>query len=176
MLRPYAIGDYHPMKTIVIGLGNPILGDDGVGWKVMKQLTPHFSRIMPHIEADCLSLGGLSLMERLIGYERTILIDAIQTGQHPVGTVTRYRLEELPDHTAGHLGSAHDMSLQTALKLGHSIGARLPDEVKVVGIEAERVYDFSEELTPPVAAAVPKAVQLVLELLQRQEEQSHDLP
>jgi hydrogenase maturation protease len=147
-------------KTIIIGLGNPLLGDDSVGWRVAEQV-----RKLCAVEVDCLSVGGLSLMERLVGYDRAILIDAITTGKQPTGSVSLYKLEELPDLSAGHTGSAHDTSLQNALKLGQLMGVQLPTEVVVVGIEAQSVYEFSEVLSPPVAAAIPQAVQMVMELL-----------
>jgi hydrogenase maturation protease len=104
-------------------------------------------------------------MERLVGYDRAVLIDAITTGKQPTGSVSLYKLEDLPDLSAGHTGSAHDTSLQNALKLGQSMGVQLPTEVVVVGIEAQSVYEFSEVLSPPVAAAIPQAVQMVMELL-----------
>lgn len=155
------------MNTILLGLGNPILGDDGVGWKVIEQFRQdvdnrkHQPPWIMKPDSDCLSEGGLNLMERLIGYERAIIVDAIQTGQNPPGTVLRFSLEELPERSSGHTASAHDTNLQTALEAGRSLGAVLPQEVIIIGIEAEKVYDFSEELTPPVAAAIPKAVQMV---------------
>jgi hydrogenase maturation protease len=161
------------MKTLIIGLGNPILGDDGVGWvvaeKVRAALINPQSKILnsQSIEVDCASLGGLSLMERLTGAERVILVDAIFTGTHPVGTVSRFKLEELPDLSAGHSASAHDTSLRNALHVGRDMDILLPkdEDVTIVTIEAENVYDFSQELSPAVSAAVPFALQQVLELL-----------
>lgn len=156
------------MKTIVVGLGNPILGDDGAGWKVAEQVEQRLPKSLKtsEVAVDCVSLGGLSLMERLIGYERAIVIDAIGTGQHPIGTAYHFRLDELYDPTSGHTTAAHDVSLMTAIQIGRSLGASLPAQIEVVAIESPYVYDFSEELTPPVAAAVPQAVDLVMELLQ----------
>jgi hydrogenase maturation protease len=146
---------------LVVGLGNPILGDDGIGWRVADSVRA----IKPDVEVDCLALGGLSLMERLVGYERVIIIDSIQTRQGKLGQVYRFALDEIPDLSAGHTTAAHDTSLQTALRMGRAMGAELPDEVLVVCIEADRVYDFSEELTPQVEAAIPEATQAVLDLL-----------
>ena len=117
------------------------------------------------VDVDCVSLGGLSLMERLIGYQHAIVIDAIGTGQHPIGTAYHFRLDDLYDPTSGHTTAAHDVSLMTAIRMGRSLGAELPDRIDVVAIESPYVYDFSEELTPPVAAAVPQAVELVMQLL-----------
>ncbi len=157
----------HP-PILIIGLGNPILGDDGVGWRIAEAVQ---QTLPPHpncpVEVDCLSLGGLSLMERLIGYERVILIDAMNSGQKPVGEVSVFSLDELPDRTYGHLSAAHDTTLQNALKLGSAMGARLPEQITVVAVESPFVYNFSEELTAPVAAAVPQATQATLAILQQ---------
>lgn len=149
-------------KTLIIGLGNPILGDDGVGWAVADQVAPHTD-----IEIEKLSLGGLSLMERISGYDRVILIDAIQTGQKPFGSVSVFPLADLANPFAGHSASAHDTSLLTALDTGRKLGVPVPndDQIMVVAIEAENVYDFSEEMSPPIAAAVPVATKEVLDLL-----------
>ncbi len=152
------------MKTIIIGLGNPILSDDGVGWRVVEALTPTVHR-PPSTVVETASLGGLSLMERLEGYQRAILVDSMETGQSPVGTVSLFPLNELPNAAESHSASAHDTSLLTALETGRRMGLILPDEVTVIAIEARTVHNFSEELSPEVAAAVPAAVQAVLDLL-----------
>lgn len=151
------------MKTIVIGLGNPILGDDGVGWCVAEELRQQIKPEMK-VDVDCLSLGGISLMERLIGYERAILIDAFISEQEP-GSITVSKLSELPNYSAFHIASVHDTSLQNAIKLGKSLGAKLPDDVTVVGISAKYVYDFSEELSQPVSNSVQKATKIVINML-----------
>jgi hydrogenase maturation protease len=154
-------------KTLVIGLGNPILGDDGVGWVVAREVEARLGESEHNVEVDCLALGGLSLMERLIGYQRVILIDSLNTGQRPQGAVITFTLEDLVDLTYGHTSAAHDASLKTALDMGRKLNAILPadKDVHVVAIEAQHVYDFKEELSPLIAAAVPVAVQQVLDLL-----------
>jgi hydrogenase maturation protease len=162
------------VKKLVVGLGNPILGDDGVGWVVAEEvkkillsppsLSCNSQGEESSVDVDCLSLGGISLMERLIGYDRAILVDAFVC-EDDVGAIVVSKLDELPDLSAFHLTSVHDLSLQNAMKLGRQMGARLPDEVIVVGISARHIYDFSEELSPPVREAVPKATQIVAKLL-----------
>jgi hydrogenase maturation protease len=158
------------MKTFIIGLGNPILGDDGVGWRVAENIAK-LTANQPDVEIDCVSLGGLSLMERLTGSERTILIDAIFTGKKPVGSISQLTLNDLPDLTAGHSASVHDTSLRNALKVGRSMSIPLPkdENVIIIAIEAKNVYDFTEELSPAVAAAVPQAAKIILGLLENQE-------
>ena len=148
------------MKTLVLGLGNPLLGDDGVGWRVVEQVRDQTTAST--IEIDFHAGGGLSLMERLVGYDRVIIVDAINTGRAAQGTVSSFRLEDLPNDAAIHLTSAHETNLQTALQVGRKMGAVLPNEIFVVGVESRHVYDFSEQLSPAVANAVPGAVRLVL--------------
>ena len=155
------------MKTLVIGLGNPILGDDGVGWRVVEEIARKTSN-RNDVEVDTASLGGLSLMERLTGYERVILVDSLFSGQKPIGTVSLFPLTELPDLSSGHTTAAHDTSLRNALNVGRSMDIPLPrdEDVHIVAIETEIVYDFSETLSPPVEAAVPQAVEAVLQLIE----------
>jgi hydrogenase maturation protease len=164
------------MKTIVIGLGNPILGDDGVGWKVAEEVRKQLILVdapdpqgeeRDYVDVEFLSLGGISLMEHLIGYERAILIDAM-TSDRETGSIIVSKLSELPDFSTLHSTSVHDTSLQNAFRLGRGMGASLPEEeeVVVVGIATSHVYDFSEELTPPVAESIPLAMKIVMDLLE----------
>jgi hydrogenase maturation protease len=153
------------MKTLIVGLGNPILGDDGVGWKVAERIylqMPHD----PAVVVTCLSLGGISLMEHLIGYDRAILIDAFALDED-LGSIHVMKLTDMPNYSAFHISSAHDTSLQNAIEMGRSLGAYLPEDIMVVGIATRRIYDFSEELSPPVAEAISQAVKIVLDLLKQ---------
>jgi hydrogenase maturation protease len=159
-------------SIIVVGLGNPILGDDGVGWKVAEEVKNRLeekSTGLPQplpVAVECCSLGGLSLMEQLIGFDRAIIVDAFAVNR-PAGTIFAVGLKELPNHSSLHAASAHDTSLQNALAMGRTMGAHLPKEVTLVGVATEQQFEFSEELTPNVAAAVPQAVQIVLNLIFR---------
>jgi hydrogenase maturation protease len=163
--------DLAPARTIVVGLGNPVLGDDGVGWSVADEverlLTTGASagRTVPDVQVERLGVGGLRLMEFLTGFETAILIDAAEFPDRPVGEVRTCPLDELADHAAGHLDSAHDASLRTALALGRKLGANLPETIHVVTIQARSTDEFGETLSPEVAAAVPVASRAVVELL-----------
>jgi len=161
-----------PFKNIlIIGLGNPILGDDGVGWVVAREVETRLGESRHSIEVDCLALGGLSLMERLVGYQCVILIDSLNTGQRPQGSVITFTLEDMVDLNHGHSSAAHDTSLKTALEVGRKLDAILPadKDVHVVAIEAQHIYDFKEELSPVIAAAVLTAVQQVFDLIKWQQ-------
>lgn len=168
------------LLVLIIGLGNPILGDDGIGWRVVEEFEKRLKNdtsfkakaaLQPAVENsleyefDYLSLGGLALMERVIGYDEVILVDAITTGTVPNGTVILMNLDDLPVRAIGHLSSGHDTTLQNALKVGKEMGAKIPDRITIVGIETDQVYNFSEELSFSVNQSIPEAVNQLMELL-----------
>ena len=157
-------------RTLIIGLGNPILGDDGVGWRAVEVFRDQYTSLLSGqpVELDFLSVGGLSLMERMVGYERAILVDAALTGIHPIGFVSIFSFEQLPNIAQGHLSSAHDTTLQNALAVGRNMGASLPKEIWVITIEAKNTYEFSEQLSPPVENAVPQVAEIVNQLLSKE--------
>ena len=105
-------------------------------------------------------------MERLVGYDRVVLVDAI-LGVGPAGDAPVGSLAETACRLAGHLDSAHDAPLTEALSAGRALGAHLPDDITVVGIAVRRVDVFDERLSPPVAAAVGPAVEAILRALSR---------
>ena len=162
--------DDSPLRTLVLGLGNPIRGDDGVGWRVVEMLQANlakaFGKPSQGFEFDTLAGGGLNLMERLVGYDRAILVAAMQSGKEP-GSVQVFPLEALDNPSAGHLGSTHETNLLTALEIGRRLGVHLPPVggVMIVAVEAQPVFEFSEELSLPVARAVPEVVEKVMNFL-----------
>jgi hydrogenase maturation protease len=157
------------MKTIVIGLGNPILTDDGVGVKVAYAVDKTLKISSgPDITVTEASVGGLRLMELLVGYDRAIIIDAITTRNGEPGRVHRLTLEDLEAISpTQHSASAHDTTLVTALKTGNLMGLTLPNEIVIYAVEVENVIDFSEESTPAVTESIPLVTSLVLDELNR---------
>jgi hydrogenase maturation protease len=151
------------LKTLVLGLGNPILTDDGVGIHVVRQVAAACSR--PDVAFAEAAVGGLRLLELIAGYDRLILVDAIQTPDGRPGQIHRLTLGDL--RTPRHAGSTHDLSFREAIAWGRRLGLALPadEAIAIVAIEAEDVLSFGESLTPAVAAAVAPAAQMVLDLL-----------
>ena len=150
------------MKTLILGLGNSVVTDDSVGLRVARELMPLLAD-RPDVEVaeDC--WGGLRLMERMIGFDRAIVIDAICTGAPP-GTVHLLTPDGIPTQRSA---SAHDVNLATALEFGRRADAHLPknEHIRLVGIEAEDILTFGEQCTPAVQAAIPRAVETVLHIL-----------
>jgi hydrogenase maturation protease len=165
----YTILDENRMKTLVLGLGNPILGDDGVGLVVLERLRPLLQE-RPDIDLGRDYWGGLRLMERLVGYDRAIIIDAIVSGQ-TIGSVMKLSPGSIPTQRSS---SSHDVTLATALELGRQSDAHLPsnENIVLIAIEAGDVYTFREQLSPEVEAAIPSAIQAVLDALDPEREAS----
>ncbi len=155
-------------KTLVIGLGNPILGDDGAGWHITKaaEALCQGGECKDAVKFEKAASGGLSLMEQMVGYEKVIIADSIITPEGQVGAIHSKPLSALPNLRTAHSNSSHDVSLQAALETGRKMRLELPEDVWVVAIEIEPSYTFSESLTPAVAAAIPEAAQLVQERLE----------
>jgi hydrogenase maturation protease len=146
------------VKTLVLGLGNPLLGDDAIGLRVSAALR---ARLAGRTDVDVRDeeAGGLRLMEVMTGYDLAIVVDAAVTGGTP-GTIRRMGPDEIPTQRTA---IAHGIDLPRALELGRTLGLPMPARVRVVAVEAERVLEFSREMTPAVEAALEPAVQAVLE-------------
>ena len=152
----------HGGGTLILGMGNPILSDDGVGLLVAERLAGE--QLPAGAEVSQSEVGGLRLLELVRGFTRVIIIDALKSPaaeQREPGEIVRY---EAKDFKGGHrYSSAHSIGLDTALELGHKLGYDMPEEVIVFAIEAKDVETFGEELSPPVAAAAERVLALVLE-------------
>jgi hydrogenase maturation protease len=169
MKEPVFLGMSVPYtKTLVLGLGNPILTDDGVGIHVARAVAarlmshPHLTAGIRFVEA---SVGGLRLLEVLAGYDRVILVDAIQTTNGVPGDI--YQFSSCDLRSSLHSGSTHDLTLPGALAWGRQVGMALPSEdaILILAVEVQDVLTFGEICTPAVAAAISPAVDSVLALI-----------
>jgi hydrogenase maturation protease len=146
------------LKTLVLGLGNPILTDDALGFIVAEEVARRLHREDVVVRQS--SVGGLGLLELVAGYERLIVVDAIRTDAGVPGQVHRLSLDQF--HGSPRAASSHDVTFSTALELGRKLRREIPQEVLILAVEAADVETFGEALTPAVAAVVPKVVELVL--------------
>ena len=149
------------MKTLVLGLGNPILTDDGVGPRVAKELEGRVDQQEVTVEET--SMAGLSLLDLLADYDRAIIVDAIQTVGGKPGQIYRLNPEAL-DITR-HAASPHDVNFATALELGKRLGLTLPRQIDMFAIEVADASTFSEECTPEVREAIPVCVEMIIQEL-----------
>ncbi|MGO9014924.1 MAG: hydrogenase maturation protease [Dissulfurispiraceae bacterium] len=150
------------MKTIVIGLGNPILSDDSVGVRIARELKERIeSAGQSDVEVIEMYAGGIRLMDAMAGYDRAVIIDSMVTGVERPGTLLRLSLSDLV--TTRNTLSVHDMDLPTALEMGRMLGMPIPSEVVIWGIEAKDVENFGEELTAEVEASLSSTIEIIEE-------------
>jgi hydrogenase maturation protease len=155
------------MKSLVLGLGNAILGDDAVGLRVARALA---ERVLPLSSVTIAEdeRGGLALLEHMAGFDRALIVDAIQTGA-PAGTLHRLGLGSVPTQRTA---TAHGINLRMALEVGRRSGMALPADgaILILGIEARDILTFSESLTAAVEEAIPRAVEAVEAWLKQEED------
>jgi len=149
------------VKTLVLALGNPFLSDDSVGLHVARALDGRFNQ--QEITVMETSLAGLSLLDLLIGYDRAIIIDAIQTREGKVGQV--YRLEPGALAATRHASTPHDINFATALELGNRLGLALPQQITIFAVEVEDVTTFGDRCTRRVEEAIPVVANMVIQEL-----------
>lgn len=145
--------------TLVLCLGNDILRDDGVGWAVASALE---CLVPGDVVVKRSALAGFYLLDELAGWARAVIVDAVQTGLHPPGTVLSFPFEALGTEAGP---SPHAVGLPTVVRLGRQSGVSLPASIHIVAIEAGDMESFAEGLTPAVQAAVPKAVEVITSVL-----------
>ncbi len=145
------------MSILVMGLGNLLMSDDGLGSRVISELE---KRYLPCEEVNLLDGGtlGLDLLPRLEGVDKLLIVDALQMGVEP-GLVFRLEGEEVPRAFANKL-SVHQMGLQDLLAVAELQG-HLPSELVVIGAQSAEI-EMVMELSPAVEAAFEKVVSAVL--------------
>ncbi len=149
------------MKTLVLGLGNPILCDDGIGIRVAHEVGNQLNN--PHVTVAETSAAGFSLLDSIVGYDKVIIIDAIQTQKGQAGQI--YHMEPEDFSLTKHLSSPHQINLVTALELGEMLNLTMPREISIFAVEARDITSFSEKCTPEVEQAIPEAVKMVMDEL-----------
>lgn len=157
------------MKTLIIGIGNPILSDDGIGVRAARKLAEELEKPgeregKGEIEVEEASTGGLILVEMMLGYHRVIMIDAIKTEEGSVGKIYRMVPEDLAGNKETvHASSIHDVSFSRALDLWRERASDIfPSQVIIYAVEVADITTFSEQMSPEVEKALPRVVDMVL--------------
>ncbi|HEV7487540.1 MAG TPA: hydrogenase maturation protease [Thermoanaerobaculia bacterium] len=146
------------MKAAVYGIGNILLGDDGVGPAVINYLTAN-RMLDDNVTVEDLGTPSLDLPNYMAGYDRIIFIDAV-AADAPPGTIRLYSREEIVATPPGIRISPHEPTINDALIVLDFAGGA-PREVVLVGI-VPHILDGGMTLSPAVAAAVPHAAEAVL--------------
>ena len=155
------------MKTLIIGWGNPIAGDDGLGWRAAEIVASCIAEA-EDVDIVVSSHGGLRIAERMLGYDRVIVLDATVAGCEPAPTrdVLRPREMDAIDEPIG-----HDGSLVGAIRALRRLQAdALPEEIVTLGAAIAAPRDWDTRLSPSAEPAAIELAEAALAELERKRE------
>lgn len=144
-------------STLILGVGNPLLGDDAVGVRVIEALRAR-PGLPPGVTLVDGGTDGLGLIPVIEPYRRVICVDAVMMDAPP-GTIRRLAWGEFRVVAQKHPLSLHQSDLGGALQLADALGC-LPDELVIYGIQPQTMeWDF------PLSPAVERALPVVIDAL-----------
>jgi len=146
-------------ETIVLGLGNTLRGDDGIGILMVAELEKKF-----HTDAEfvCTEEMGLSLLDFLAGYQEAVIVDSICTANHEAGTIHRLSLGDFPPQAKR---SSHYAGLPEATALAEKLDIPFPEKVHILGIEVNNPFDVTTSLSPALQEKFPQILSELEQIL-----------
>lgn len=149
-------GEEPTLKTLVLGIGNPILSDDAVGIKIARQLEVE----KPGLAVEQTNEAPIALIDLITGYDRLIVIDSIKT---KLGTPGELYQLEIDDFSVNQdVAFSHGMDIATAFEVGRNLGCPMPRSVKIYAVEVKDNETFAEECSPEVTARIPAFVARII--------------
>ncbi len=149
-------------KTLVLGMGNPILCDDAVGLRLAAEFRARSTACPGLVTILECTVGGLNLLDVVAGFDRLIVLDSIKTVGGAPGNWYHFRGSSLQETM--NLSNVHDANFATTLELGRRMGIKLPtdDDIHVFAVEVSDNLSFAESLTPELEEALPQLVPEIL--------------
>jgi hydrogenase maturation protease len=157
-----------PMKTLVLGLGNELYGDDAVGIHVIRKLRENFKKVndtakwLDNIHLEECSLLGLALLEVIVDYDSLVIIDTIKKEKPTTGKIHLLEEKDLR-YIPG--PSPHYISIPQSIELGKKLGLNVPSRIKIIAVEAKNLYNLGEGLTNEMKKSIPAIVKEVNKVL-----------
>lgn len=147
-------------RTVIIGVGNLLLGDEGIGIHVVEELS---KRNLPaNVEVIDGGTGGVALLSLMEGANKVIIVDAVLGGNSP-GKIYVLDAERLMKGVVKFI-SLHEMDLLSTLMIGREL-SKLPPELILVGVEPKNYQEYNMDLSPEVEAVIPKVIDVILGLI-----------
>jgi len=150
------------MKILVLGLGNDLYGDDGVGLHAVRQLKKELeaeNKFDPDINTidflEC-SLSGLALLDVVLGYDALVIVDTIQKPDPVTGSIHLLNGSELRDIPGP---SPHYVSVPQTIEIGRRLGLKVPAIVKIIAVEAKNIYNLGEGLSEEMKRCIPNILE-----------------
>ncbi len=147
-----------PKRTLILGIGNLLQKDDGVGVHVIQYMQQHNVLLPQHVELLDGGIAGFDLISHMIQFDKIMIVDALNVHDKP-GSIYRFAGEHLVSKSPN--VSLHELGIAEVLKVLKIQGA-YPD-IEVIGIVPENIKDLDMTLSPSVAESVPRVVDLILE-------------
>ena len=116
-------------RLLVLGIGNPILRDDSIGLRVVQIIR----RMKPEVKIIEVTESGIGLLDLIIGYEKLVIIDSIQTGKNALGHLYSLELEDLK--SSSNFFSSHGADIASTIKMGNTFGYKMPMKISIYAIE-----------------------------------------
>jgi hydrogenase maturation protease len=155
-----AIGRPPGPTVVVLGVGNTLMQDDGVGVWALRFFAETYE-LPPNVRPVDGGVAGLRWLSILDGAESVVIVDAM-TGSGPPGSIYRLDGAALPVHR-GVLMSAHEIGIAEVLSVAELLGMR--PRIRIVGVQPQRCRDVGLDLTPPVREALPLVAAAIAEEL-----------
>jgi len=149
-------------KTLILGVGNDILTDDGIGPKLVDRLKENLPD--SRVDFEKINLGGLEIIEFIKGYRNVIIIDAIKTESGKPGDVFLLTPDNFKE--THHLSSFHDVSFLTGLKMGKKLNFDLPEVILIVAVEIVEDLIFDDSFSPEIQSKYDQIYQEIYDFLE----------
>lgn len=148
-------------STVVLGLGNPLMADEGIGVRLIAELSRSEAE-HPDVEFLDAGTGGLAVLHHIEGRRKAIFIDCAYMGEEP-GTIRRFTPDEVRSTKVLAHQSLHEADLMRILDLAQQLG-QSPDEVVIFGIQPQRI-EPSLELSPVLEDRIDEYLAVLLKEL-----------
>jgi len=139
-------------NIVVLGLGNELLADDSVGILAVRRLKKEINGDVSLVEC---SLVGMALLDQLVGCEKAVIIDAIQSGEYPTGTVLELNAEDL---RAVRAPSSHYSGLPEIIATASELDLPFPSQIKIVAVEIADAVTLGGDMSASVTSALDEVV------------------
>ena len=145
------------MNTLILGIGNPILADDGVGIKIAQKLKEEKAELAVTETSE----AGIALLDLIVGYNKLIIIDSIKTERGKPGDLYKLELGDLKP--SKDCSSSHRIGIATAFKLGQELEYSMPEFVSIYAVNIKNNSTFGEECTEAVKERIPFIAKQIIE-------------
>lgn len=154
------------MKALVLGIGNPILSDDGVGIKIAREI----KKCIGNVDVAEINARGISILDYIRGYNKVIIIDSVYPARKglsngvksqdiPPGTIKEFNIKVIEK---SYPFLSHGINIPLAIEFGKQCGEDIPEIIKIYGIGTKDTTTFSESCTKEVEEAIPNIVDYII--------------